>query len=96
LRTGDGFSRRAEDSILHGCIPVIIMDDVEEKFSTIVDYSNFSVRIAEQDIAKVSLHPPQAWPLSGTRHSKLRSTSLVLSQPVQMVLSCHVAMVSCG
>ena len=50
---GDGFSRRAEDSILHGCIPVIIMDDVDEKFSTVVDYSKFSVRIAESDVAKV-------------------------------------------
>ena len=53
LYAGDGFSRRAEDSILHGCIPVIIMDDVDEKFSTVVDYSKFSVRIAEKDIAKV-------------------------------------------
>ena len=57
LATGDGFSRRAEDSILHGCIPVIIMDDVDEKFSTVVDYSKFSVRIAEKDVAKVRQIP---------------------------------------
>ncbi len=51
------------------------MDDVEEKFSTIVDYSKFSVRIAEQDIAKVSLHPPQTWRL---RLSHLEQTNELL------------------
>lgn len=25
---GDGWSSRAEDAILHGCIPLVIMDDV--------------------------------------------------------------------
>ncbi len=27
--TGDGWSPRLEDAVLHGCIPVIIMDDVQ-------------------------------------------------------------------
>ena len=59
-RAGDGFSRRAEDAILHGCLPVIIMDDVDEKFSNVVDYEAFSVRIAERDVDKVSkLHQPR-------------------------------------
>lgn len=52
--TGDGWARRAEDAILHGCIPVIIQDRVEEKFSNIVDYSAFSLRIAEADIERVN------------------------------------------
>ena len=44
---GDGFSTRAEDAILHGCVPVIIMDDVDPVFSTILDWPGFSVRIKE-------------------------------------------------
>ncbi|PNH05223.1 putative glucuronosyltransferase [Tetrabaena socialis] len=28
---GDGYSPRLEDSILHGCIPIIIMDGVQDK-----------------------------------------------------------------
>jgi Exostosin family len=50
---GDGWARRAEDAVLHGCIPVIIMDRVEEKFSNVVDYGAFSLRIAEVDAEKV-------------------------------------------
>lgn len=50
---GDGWARRAEDAVLHGCIPVIIMDAVEEKFSGIVDYSQFSLRIPEADVEQV-------------------------------------------
>ena len=28
---GDGWSARAEDSVLHGCVPVVIMDQVRGK-----------------------------------------------------------------
>ena len=42
---------------MHGCLPVIIMDNVDEKFANVVDYDAFSVRIAERDIAKVLSSP---------------------------------------
>jgi Exostosin family len=51
--SGDGWARRAEDAVLHGCIPVLIQDRVEEKFSSVVNYSAFALRIAEADIEKV-------------------------------------------
>ena len=44
---GDGWSPRAEDAVLHGCIPVVIKDDVDEVFATLLDWSTFAVRIAE-------------------------------------------------
>ncbi len=44
---GDGFSPRAEDAILHGCVPVVVMDEVDPVFSSILDWSAFSLRIAE-------------------------------------------------
>jgi Exostosin family len=39
--------------VLHGCIPVLIQDRVEEKFSNVVDYTAFALRIAEADIEQV-------------------------------------------
>ena len=39
--------------MLHGCIPVLIQDRVEEKFSNVVDYAAFALRIAEADIEQV-------------------------------------------
>jgi hypothetical protein len=36
-----------EDAILHGCIPVIIMDSVHLPFETILDYDSFTIRIDE-------------------------------------------------
>ena len=47
LAAGDGWSPRAEDAVLHGCIPVVVKDDVDEVFSTLLDWSTFSIRIAE-------------------------------------------------
>ena len=41
--------------MLHGCIPVIIQDRVEEKFSNVVDYAAFALRIAEADIEQVRM-----------------------------------------
>lgn len=54
LHAGDGFSTRAEDSILHECIPTIIMDNVDPVFSSILDWGSFSVRIAEVVIPHLS------------------------------------------
>lgn len=45
--TGDGFSPRAEDAVLHGCVPVVVMDDVDPVFSSVLDWSAFSIRVPE-------------------------------------------------
>ena len=42
---GDGWSGRAEDAVLHGCVPVVIMDGVHVVFESVLDWSSFSVRI---------------------------------------------------
>lgn len=47
---GDGWSARAEDAILHGCVPVVIMDGVHVVYESILDWSSFSIRIPEADI----------------------------------------------
>ena len=45
LHAGDGFSARAEDSVLHGCIPVVVaMDNVHAAFEGALDWSKFGVR----------------------------------------------------
>lgn len=49
---GDGWSSRVDDSVRHGCIPVIIMDNVHMPFETELDYSSFAVRINESDVEK--------------------------------------------
>ncbi|KAG0582764.1 hypothetical protein KC19_3G084200 [Ceratodon purpureus] len=47
---GDGWSGRMEDSILNGCIPVIIQDGIHLPFENVLDYESFTVRVAEDDI----------------------------------------------
>eukprot|EP00798_Chlamydomonas_sp_ICE-L_P002473 gene2473-5423_t len=41
---------RAEDAILHGCIPVIIMDNVQTVFESILEWEKFSVRVKESEV----------------------------------------------
>lgn len=50
---GEGWSARLEDSILHGCIPVIIQDNITMAFETVLDFTSFSLRIPEADMARV-------------------------------------------
>lgn len=50
---GDGWSARFEDSVLHGCIPVIIMDNVHVPFESILQVEKFSVRVLQKDIPKL-------------------------------------------
>ncbi|KAG2437847.1 hypothetical protein HXX76_005465 [Chlamydomonas incerta] len=52
---GDGWSPRAEDAVLHGCIPVVIMDNVHAVFESILDWESFSIRIREDDAALEAL-----------------------------------------
>jgi hypothetical protein len=47
---GDGWSARSEDSILHGCIPVVIQDGVHVSFESILDWPSFSIRIPEAEV----------------------------------------------
>jgi Exostosin family len=50
---GDGWSGRFEDAIMHGCIPVIIQDEVDVSFESLLDVSEFSLRIFEKDLEKI-------------------------------------------
>ncbi|EFJ52271.1 acetylglucosaminyltransferase [Volvox carteri f. nagariensis] len=48
---GDGWSARAEDAILHGCVPLVVMDGVHAVFESILDWDSFSIRIREDNQA---------------------------------------------
>jgi hypothetical protein len=50
---GDGFSMRAEDAVLHGCIPVLIMDNILPILDPHLTWADFSIRIAEKDIPQL-------------------------------------------
>ncbi|XP_078442215.1 uncharacterized protein LOC144711931 isoform X2 [Wolffia australiana] len=47
---GDGWSGRMEDSILNGCIPVVIQDGIFLPYENFLNYESFVVRIKEDDI----------------------------------------------
>ncbi|KAG2444184.1 hypothetical protein HYH02_009122 [Chlamydomonas schloesseri] len=53
VATGDGWSARTEDAVLHGCIPVMVIDGVHMKFETLFDVDSFSIRIPEADVANI-------------------------------------------
>lgn len=50
---GDGWTARFEDAVVHGCIPVIIMDDVHVSFESIIDVSKFSLRYSFNEMAEL-------------------------------------------
>ena len=50
---GDGWSSRVDDSVRHGCIPVIVMDNVHMPFETGLNYSEFSVRVPEAQVEEM-------------------------------------------
>ncbi|KAF5750199.1 Exostosin family protein isoform 1 [Tripterygium wilfordii] len=47
---GDGWSGRMEDSILQGCIPVIIQDGIFLPYENVLNYESFAVRVGEDEI----------------------------------------------
>ncbi|KAH1090500.1 hypothetical protein J1N35_017757 [Gossypium stocksii] len=47
---GDGWSGRMEDSILQGCIPVVIQDGIFLPYENMLNYESFAVRIREDEI----------------------------------------------
>ncbi|KAJ3674017.1 hypothetical protein LUZ60_006009 [Juncus effusus] len=50
---GDGWSGRMEDSVMNGCIPVIIQDGIFLPYENVLNYESFAVRILEDDIPKL-------------------------------------------
>jgi hypothetical protein len=44
------WSRRLFDSVMMGCIPVIIADNIELPFEKFLDYRKFSVKVLEKDV----------------------------------------------
>ncbi len=50
---GDGWSPRAEDAVLHGCVPVVIQDNVHMIFESILDWEAFSIRVPEAQIEQL-------------------------------------------
>ena len=53
VATGDGFSMRAEDAMLHGCIPVLIMDNILPVWEPHLSWAELGIRIAEADIPRL-------------------------------------------
>ncbi|XP_074279187.1 uncharacterized protein LOC141604650 [Silene latifolia] len=47
---GDGWSGRMEDSILQGCIPVIVQDGIFLPYENVLNYDSFAVRVGEDEI----------------------------------------------
>lgn len=47
---GDGWSGRMEDSILQGCIPVVIQDGIFLPWENVLNYESFAVRLREDEI----------------------------------------------
>lgn len=39
--------------MLHGCVPVVIMDNVHAVLESVLDWSAFSLRVAEADVARL-------------------------------------------
>ncbi|GIL78717.1 hypothetical protein Vretimale_380 [Volvox reticuliferus] len=68
---GDGWSPRAEDAILHGCIPLVVMDNVHAVFESILSWEAFSVRIREDDQALAAI-PELLTGISPERVGKLQ------------------------
>ena len=50
---GDGWSGGISSAIFAGCVPLIISDGIELPFENVLDYSRFSLRVAEADIPRL-------------------------------------------
>jgi hypothetical protein len=47
------WGRRLTQSILLGCVPVIIQDGFEQPFEVLLPYNLFTIRVAEADIPRL-------------------------------------------
>ncbi|PNH07497.1 putative glucuronosyltransferase, partial [Tetrabaena socialis] len=50
---GDGWSARMEDAVLHGCIPVIVADDVHAVFEGALDVDSFALRLPQAEVPRI-------------------------------------------
>ena len=50
---GDGWSGGISSALFAGCVPVIVMDGIEFPFENVLNYSAFSIRIAEKDVPRL-------------------------------------------
>ena len=53
VAAGDGWSARFDDAVLHGCIPVIVIDGVVGPWGHQLRWRAFSVRVREADVARL-------------------------------------------
>ena len=53
VAAGDGWTSRFDDAVLHGCIPVIVMDGVVGPWGHQLRWQAFSVRVREADIERL-------------------------------------------
>ncbi|GBF90959.1 exostosin-like glycosyltransferase [Raphidocelis subcapitata] len=53
VAAGDGWTSRFDDAVLHGCIPVIVIDRVVGPWGHQLRWSAFSVRVAEADAERL-------------------------------------------
>eukprot|EP00854_Cymbomonas_tetramitiformis_P001943 gene1943-2625_t len=69
VMTGTGFSDRLAVSIGHGCVPVIIADDVLQPWEDDLPYGLFSIRIPESDIEQL---PTRLGSVTPTKYLRMR------------------------
>jgi hypothetical protein len=50
---GEGWSARFDDAVLHGCIPVIVIDIAVGPWGAELDWETFSIRIHSQNISNI-------------------------------------------
>jgi hypothetical protein len=50
---GEGFTTRFDDAILHGCIPVVVINETVGPWGAEMDWEAFSIRISPTDIPKI-------------------------------------------
>ena len=50
---GDGWSSRVDDAVRHGCIPVILIDNVHLPFESLLNYTAFALRVPEAQVERL-------------------------------------------
>ena len=93
VATGDGFSMRVEDAMLHGCVPVLIMDNILPVWDPHLRWEEFSVRVAEADIPDIPAIL-QALDSSGATLVRIACEMLLLDHVTRLVPS--ICLQSCA
>lgn len=50
---GHGYSKRMEESMINGCVPVIVQDGVHAAWENVLDYDAFSIRVKQADLHRL-------------------------------------------